>query len=108
MLPKNEIPQAYDGSSYSQPSQGVTFCPPSRHVFIPHTWLLRAELNQKGTELTIHYSHVIVNISGTYLGPVHEALTEFKLRAVRESSSPSVVETASTTVNRIEISEKVD
>ena len=96
-----------DSFSYSLGSaQGIIFCLPSREWFIPNCWLLRSEINEKGTELRLDYTHSLVTIRGVRLGHLHEHIARFDLSAVREvPPSPSGKED-DTRVDRIEITDK--
>ena len=94
---------------YIRPVLGITFVLPSRHRFIPYSWLLYCELNQSGTELQLHYTHTVVTITGKKLRELHGAVEEFKLQAVQElPHAVSFGKFPEATVSRIEIAEKLD
>jgi hypothetical protein len=87
-------------------SQGIIFCLPSREWFIPNGWLLRSEMNEKGTELRLYYTHSIVTICGVSLGHLHESIARFELSAVREVPPSPSIKGDDMRVDRIEITEK--
>ncbi len=86
---------------------GITFFLPSRRRFIPYSWLLHADLNQKHTELQLHYTHMLVTITGLELGRLYEAVSKLQLYIVLESFSSGTVSGKDPSVSRIEISEKI-
>jgi hypothetical protein len=87
-------------------SDGITFHLPSRRRFIPSSWLLHADLNEKGTELQIHYTHSLVTINGTNLQHLHEEMAKSMVSWVREMAVPQ--KNFDRTVTRIEITEKAE
>lgn len=93
-------PYPYDFSG----SVGITFHLPSRRRFIPHSWLLHADMNEKGTELQLHYTHWLVTIHGTNLSGLHDQVAKFQVSWVRELTLHREYDPS---VSRIEIAEKV-
>jgi hypothetical protein len=96
------------GTESTRTVQGIMFCLPSRQRFIPYSWLLSSEMNEKETEIRFHYTHAMVTVIGTNLGSVHEAVTRYYLYALREVQRSGFAKADETTVARIEISEKVE
>jgi hypothetical protein len=86
--------------------QGIMFLLPSRQRFIPYSWLLYSEVNEKQTEIHFHYTHAVVTVTGTKLGYVHEAVVRYELYALRELRPAILAKPDDTTVRRIEITEK--
>jgi hypothetical protein len=85
-------------------SVGITFHLPSRRWFIPNCWMLQAGVNEKGTEIRVHYTHSLVTIHGTNLDNLHEQIARFRVSWVRElAAMPKAIDP---TVTRIEIAEK--
>jgi hypothetical protein len=85
-------------------SVGISFHLPTRRRFIPNSWLLHADLNERATEIQVHYTHSLVTIDGTNLANLHEQVAKFGVSWVRElSASPKA---DNPTVTRIEITEK--
>jgi hypothetical protein len=84
---------------------GITFYLPSRRRFIPHSLLLYADMNEKGTELQIHYTHWLVTINGTNLSRLHDRVAKFQVSCVQEM--PTMPDKFDPTITRIEITEKV-
>jgi len=93
-------PYPYDFAS----SVGITFHLPSRRRFIPNCWLLHADVNEKETELQLHYTHALVTIYGTNLNGLHERIGQFGVGRVQEM--PTAPKPTHPTVTRIEITEK--
>jgi hypothetical protein len=89
---------------FSNGSAGITFCLPSRRRFIPNCWMLHADINEKGTEVQIHYTHSLVTLHGTNLENFHEYVSKFGVGWVREL--PAMPRSTDPTVTRIEITEK--
>jgi hypothetical protein len=87
--------------------QGIMFCLPSRQRFIPYSWLLYSEVNEKKTEIHFHYTYAVVTVTGTNLGYVHEGVLRHELYALREQSPLASAKANDPTVKRIEITEKV-
>jgi hypothetical protein len=87
-------------------SVGISFHLPSRCWFIPNCWMLRAELNEKETEIQVHYTHSLVTIHGTNLANLHRQIALFGVSLVREMARMPKLDDP--TVMRIEISEKVE
>lgn len=87
-------------------SVGITFHLPSRRCFIPNCWLLHADVNEKETEVQIHYTEWIVTIQGANLGSLHDRVAAFGTSWIREM--PTGSKTTTPTVTRIEITEKID
>jgi len=85
---------------------GIMFCLPSRQRFIPYSWLLYSEVNEKQTEIHFHYTHAVVTVTGTYLGHIHEAVVRCELYALRELTPVASAKADEPTVRRIEITEK--
>jgi hypothetical protein len=85
-------------------SVGITFHLPSRRRFIPNCWMLHADINEKETEVQIHYTHSLVTICGTNLGFFHQNVAKFGIGWVREL--PAMPKSTDPTVTRIEITEK--
>lgn len=85
-------------------SVGITFHLPSRRRFIPNCWLLHADVNDKESELQIHYTEWLVTIHGTNLDHLHERVALFGVGWVREM--PTSPKPTTPTVTRIEITEK--
>jgi hypothetical protein len=85
-------------------SVGITFRLPSRRRFIPNCWMLHADINEKATEVQIHYTHALVAIHGTNLEYFHEHVAKFGIGWVREL--PVMPKSTDPTVTRIEITEK--
>ena len=85
-------------------SVGISFHLPSRRRFIPNAWLLHAELNERQTEIEVHYTHAVVTLAGRNLARLHQHIAKFGVSGVREtlltplSNDPAVT--------RIEITEK--
>ena len=96
------------GSESTRMVQGIMFLLPSRQRFIPYSWLLYSELNDKKTELHFHYTHAVVTVTGTNLSDIHEAVVRHELYVVREMPPPVSAEADDLTVSRIEITEKTD
>ena len=87
-------------------SVGITYHLPSRRRFIPNCWLLHADMNEKGTELQLHYTHSLVTIQGENLGHLFDRVGRFGVSWVREMpATPTIPNIA---VMRIEISDKTD
>ena len=101
-----------DGEYYAREStrmvQGIMFMLPSRQRFIPYSWLLYSEVNDKQTEIHFHYTHAVVTVTGIHLGYVHEAVVRYELYALRELPPPISTKTDDSTVRRIEITEKTE
>jgi hypothetical protein len=91
---------------FHERSAGIIFHLPSRRRFIPNCWLLHADMNEKGTEVQIHYTHSLVTIHGTNLGHFHEWVGKFGVSWVREM--PTMPKADDPTVTRIEITEKAE
>jgi hypothetical protein len=87
-------------------SDSITFHLPSRRRFIPNCLLSHADLNEKGTELQIHYSQWLVTINGTNLTHLHEQMAKFMVSWVREMPSKSIENHP--TITRIEITETAE
>jgi hypothetical protein len=87
-------------------SDGITFHLPSRRRFIPQSWLLHADINEKGTELQIHYTQSLVTINGTNLHHLHEEMAKSMVSWVKEMSAAH--KDTDPTVTRIEITEKTE
>jgi hypothetical protein len=68
--------------------------------------MLHADVNGKGTEVQIHYSHALVTLHGRNLEDFHEHLAKFGIGWVKET--PTMPKASDPTVLRIEISEKTD
>lgn len=88
--------------------QGIMFILPSRQRFIPYSWLLYSEVNEKQTELHFHYTHTVVTVAGMNLRSIHEAVVRYELYALREMPSRAWAKTNESTVTRIDIAEKVE
>jgi hypothetical protein len=86
---------------------GIMFILPSRQRFIPYSWLVYSEVNEKETELQFHYTHTVVTVTGTNLRFIHEAVIRYELLALRELTPPASARENGSTVSRIEITEKV-
>jgi len=102
---KDEYPYACESTRMVQ---GIMFILPSRQRFIPYSWLLYAEVNDKKTEIHFHYTHAVVTVTGTNLGFIHEMVIRYELYAVRELPRPVSAKVDDLTVSRIEITEKPD
>jgi hypothetical protein len=87
-------------------SVGITFHLPSRRQFIPNSWLLHADLNEKGTELHLHYTQWLVTITGIDLNHLHDRVATFGVSWVREV--PTRTREPHPVITRIEITEKAD
>src|ERR1700692_84579 len=96
-----------DDYPYSKEStrtvQGIMFILPSRQRFIPYSWLLYSEANEKGTEIHFYYTHAVVTVTGTDLGYIHEAVIRHELLALRELTPSASANADNPTVRRIEI-----
>jgi hypothetical protein len=68
--------------------QGIMFMLPSRQRFIPYSWLLYSEVNERQTEIHFHYTHTVVTITGTNLRSIHDAVVRYELYVLRECRSP--------------------
>ena len=101
-----------DESPYSTEStrmvQGIMFCLPSRQRFIPYSWLLYSEVNEKGTEIHFYYTHAMVTVTGRGLRYVHESVIRHELLALRELTPSASAKADDPVVTRIEITEKTD
>jgi hypothetical protein len=87
--------------------QGIMFCLPSRQRFIPYSWLLYSEVNEKKTEIHFHYTYAVVTETGTNLGLIHEGVLRHELYALREQSPFASAKADDPIVRRIEITENV-
>ena len=85
-------------------SVGISFHLPSRRRFIPNAWLLHADLNEKETEIEVHYTHAVVTVAGRNLARLHQHIAKFGVSGVRET--PLMPQTLDPVVTRIEITEK--
>jgi hypothetical protein len=85
--------------------QGIMFCLPSRQRFIPYSWLIYSEVNDKGTDIRFHYTHALVTVTGTNLRYIHEAVIRYELFALRELMPVASAKADDPTVRRIEITE---
>jgi hypothetical protein len=110
MSPKTSSQLDQDNSCFTTadtgPCVGISFCLPSRRIFIPHSWLQYAELSDNGTELHLSYTHSLVIITGSRLQELQEATESFALRTVREGSVCATERTGSASVIRIDIIEQ--
>ncbi len=86
--------------------QGIMFILPSRERFIPYSWLVYSEMNEKETEIQFHYTHTVVTVTGTNLRYIHESVIRYELLALRELTPPASARESGPTVSRIEITEK--
>jgi hypothetical protein len=94
------------GSESTRMVQGIMFCLPSRRRFIPYSWLICSELNERETEVHFHYTHALVTVTGTNLGYIHEMVVRYELYALREMTPLASARATDPTVRRIEITEK--
>jgi hypothetical protein len=98
----------YHAKESTRMVQGIMFIMPSRQRFIPYSWLLYSEVNDKQNELHFHYTHTVVIVTGTNLRGIHEAVVRYELYALREMPSRAWTKTNESTVTRIDIAEKVE
>jgi hypothetical protein len=94
------------GKESTRTVQGIMFILPSRQRFMPYSWLLHSEMNEKGTEIHFHYTHAVVTVTGTHFGGIHEAVVRYELYALRELRALASANADDPTVTRIEITEK--
>jgi hypothetical protein len=87
-------------------SVGIVFQLPSRRRFIPNCWMLHADVNERGTEVQIYYTHSLVSVQGKNLQHFHEQVSKFGISYVRET--PAMPNATAPAVTRIEIMEKAD
>ena len=95
------------GSESTRMVQGIMFCLPSRRRFIPYSWLISSEINERETEIRFHYTHAFVTVTGTNLGYIHEMVVRYELYWLRELAPPAPANPTDPTVRRIEINEKL-
>jgi hypothetical protein len=93
-------PYPYD---FHDGSVGITYHLPSRRRFIPNCWLLHADMNERGTELQLHYTHSLVTIQGENLAHLLDRVGRFGVSCVREM--PAMPTISNVAVTRIEITE---
>jgi hypothetical protein len=89
---------------FDERSVGISFQVASRRRFIPNVWLLHADLNERQTEIEVHYTHAVVTLAGRNLASLHQHIAKFGVSGVREILlTPRSADPA---VTRIEITEK--
>jgi hypothetical protein len=94
------------GKESTRMVQGIMFIMSSRQRFIPYSWLLYSEVNERQTELCFHYTHAVMTVTGTNLRGIHEAVVRYELYALREWRPSALAKLNETTVTRIEMAEK--
>ena len=94
------------GSESTRMVQGIMFWMPSRRRFIPYSWLICSEINERETEIHFHYTHALVTVTGTNLGYIHDMVVRYELYALRELTPVASAKADEQTVRRIEITEK--